>query len=77
MQAIQFETVVNGNSIRIPEQYMGEIPYSVMVTLVPTSKTRPKLKPRAKAGELSIDDFTPFIDTRNFKFDREEANERR
>jgi hypothetical protein len=34
--------------------------------------------PTARAGTLSPDDFTELkIDTRNFKFDREEANERR
>ena len=42
------------------------------------SKSNSNLKAKAKAGLLTVDDFTTLkIDTRGFKFDREEANVRR
>jgi hypothetical protein len=77
MRSIQFESIVEGGVIRIPAQYMGILPDTVKVTLVPAENTRPEFKPKAKAGALFPDDFTPMIDTRDWKFDREEANERR
>jgi hypothetical protein len=77
MNAIQFEAVVENDTIRIPERYRGNIHQGkVQVTLLTdfvfesTDKT--------KAGALTLTDFAEMeLDTRGFKFDREEANERR
>ena len=80
MSVIQFESRVEGNVIRIPDQYMDKIPDMITVSLVEVEE--PQVKPdrncRYEAGALLPDDFTALkLDTRNFKFDREEANERR
>jgi hypothetical protein len=75
MNAIQFESIIEGGVIRIPAQYMGKLPDSVKVTLVPTENMRNKFNPKARAGALSPNDFSALkIDTRGWKFDREEAN---
>ena len=39
MSVIQFETTVEDNLIRIPEQYIGQIPAKVAVTLVDVEKS--------------------------------------
>ena len=44
MSVIQFEPVVEGNIIRIPERYIGQISTKVTVTLVDVEK--PRLKPK-------------------------------
>jgi hypothetical protein len=77
MSAIQFETVVVGNTIRIPDQYTKEVPATVKVTLVPATESKVKYGSKTKAGMLPAGHFSAAkIDTRGFKFDREEANER-
>ena len=77
-QAIQFETIIEYGMIRIPEQYAETIPAAVKVTLSPVGTPPIKIGVKSKAGALTLEDFSAFkIDTRNFKFDREEANERR
>jgi hypothetical protein len=77
-QHIQFETVVESGVIRIPEQYVKSISEIVKVTLAPVSKPKITVGAKAKSGNLSSDDFRALsIDTRNWKFNREEANERR
>jgi hypothetical protein len=76
--SIQFETIVESGLIRIPKHYIETIPAAVKVTLAPINE--PRVRPGAKsgAGTLSFDDFSAFkIDTRAWKFNREEANERR
>ena len=75
MSVIQFESVVEGDIIRIPAQYIGKIPARVAVTLVDVEK--PRLKPKTRKELPSIEEFPPMLDTRGWKFDREEANERR
>ena len=77
MRAIQFEAVVNGGVIRIPEQYVKFVPAAVNVTLVPTEQERPKFRPKTKDKPFSIDEFPAVLDTKGWKFSREEANERR
>jgi hypothetical protein len=78
MKAIQFEAVVENNTIRIPEQYTGEIPSAVKVTLAPATESKIKYGALSKAGALPEGYFSAIkIDTRGFKFDREEANARR
>ena len=75
MSVIQFESVVEGDVIRIPEQYVGQIPAMVAVTLVDMEK--PRLKPKKQQELPGIDEFPAVLDTSGWKFDREEANERR
>ena len=78
MQTIQFESVIEGGVIRVPDRYIQEIPSPVQVTLAPISGVKIKPAPKAEAGSLSFDHFSALkIDTKNWKFDREEANERR
>jgi hypothetical protein len=76
-QTIQFESVVEDGIIRIPEQYMRQVPSNVTVTLAPTTQARVKFKAKTKEMPTAIDEFPAFLDTTSWKFSREEANERR
>ena len=76
MQAIQFETAVNGNIILIPEQYRNMVPSKVHVTLIPTDLGMSKTRPKTKAIPSNIDEIPAVLDTKGWKFNREEANER-
>jgi hypothetical protein len=76
--AIQFESVVEGGMIRIPKQFLKTVPSTVKVILAPASDAKIRFAPKSGAGELSGDEFDAVkIDTTVFRFDREEANERR
>jgi hypothetical protein len=77
MSAIQFEAVVENDTIRIPEQFRTYIRKGkVQVTLL-TDPVR-EFVDKTKAGTLTLDDFTELkLLTKDFKFDREEANARR
>jgi hypothetical protein len=76
-EAIQFETNVESGVIRIPEQYIRAVPATVKVTLVPVASPRVKAGEKAKPDALTLDDFSALkINTKGFKFNREEANER-
>lgn len=75
MSVIQFESVVEGDIIRIPKQYLSQIPYIVAVTLVDVEKSQ--FKTETTKEFPSIDEFPAVLDTRGWKFNREEANERR
>jgi hypothetical protein len=77
VKAIQFEAVVENDSIRIPEQYRNTVHRrKVRVTLLPDHVREPVDK--TKAGTLTLNDFTELqLPTKGFKFDREEANARR
>lgn len=77
-QAIQFESVVESGTIRIPEQYSKNVPTVVMVTLAPVKSPMIKMATKSKANTISLGDFSALqINTGGWKFDREEANERR
>jgi hypothetical protein len=77
MSAIQFEAVVENDTIRIPEQFRASVRKGkVQVTLLADPVREPIDK--TKAGTLTLDDFTELkLSTKGFKFDREEANARR
>ena len=75
MSVTQFETTREGNLIRIPEQYMDKIPAVITVSFVDVEE--PQLKPKIRKELPSIDEFPPILDTRGWKFDRDEANARR
>jgi len=77
MSVIQFETTVENNLIRIPDQFIDRIPARVSVTLVDVEKPRFRSKTK-RVKPSSIEEFSDLkLDTSNWKFDREEANERR
>ena len=77
MRTIQFESVVNNNIIAIPIKYRGKIRSGSKVKVSTTILSGTLANAKMKAGALSVNDFTALrIDTRGFKFDREEANER-
>ncbi|MDR1049544.1 MAG: hypothetical protein LBP95_00380 [Deltaproteobacteria bacterium] len=77
-QTIQFEGSIENGVIRVPEQYVNALPETVDVTLAPVSVPLIRIGKRSKAGELLPTDFSALkIDARGWKFDREEANERR
>jgi hypothetical protein len=76
MTAIHFEAVVVENTIKIPDRYTNDVPAVVKVILAPVSNAKVKYSAGAKAGMLSSESFSAVkIDTRGFRFDREEANE--
>jgi hypothetical protein len=78
MRVIQFDTIVAGGAIQIPEQYLKLLPTNVNVTLVPSDKQkRAKFRQKTEDEPLNIDEFPAILDTKGFKFSREEANERR
>jgi hypothetical protein len=54
---------------------MDQIPAMVTVTLMDAEK--PRFRPKAKDQLPDIQEFVPFLDTRGWKFNREEASERR
>ena len=77
MRTIQFESVVNDNIIAIPVRYRTKIRSGSKVNVTTTLSSGNPANTKTKAGALSVNDFTALqIDTRGFKFDREEANER-
>jgi C4-type Zn-finger protein len=79
MHSYEFKTIVEDNIIHLPEEMRGKISHAVKVTLSIEDEYSPSIVQgvNSKAGGLSIDDFQPFINTKGWKFDREEANERR
>jgi hypothetical protein len=77
MSVIRFESVIEDNMIRIPEEYIGRIPSAVTVTLTLMDAERPRFRPKTKKELPSLDEFPAMLDTTGWKFDREEAHERR
>ena len=67
------DTIVEEGIIRIPEEYAKSISSdTVSVTLMPVNT---KIHSKRKRGKVSSGDFSALkIDTRNWSFDREEAN---
>jgi hypothetical protein len=77
MNAIAFQSVLQNNVIEIPDQYHFDTQIPVLVTITLLADNKPVIIPRRKQGRVTEDNFTALrIDTKNFKFDREEANER-
>ncbi|GHV89621.1 hypothetical protein AGMMS50268_01240 [Spirochaetia bacterium] len=77
MSAITFKSEVRDNAIKIPEQYKGIISSQVVVTIRPTNEEGPIIYPPRNTGPITEANFQAAkIDTRNFVFNRDEANER-
>jgi hypothetical protein len=70
----EFQSIIRDGVIPIPKEYAGKIQSSavqVSITEITANSTQ-KVKP------FTFEDFSAIsIDTRSWKFDREEANERR
>ena len=77
MQIAEFETEIVDDTIHIPEDLKGSLPREVRVVLTDGAPYNPRI---TMAKEKIPADFDGFfnteIDVSNFKFDREEANER-
>ncbi|GHV78053.1 hypothetical protein AGMMS49942_28740 [Spirochaetia bacterium] len=77
MSAITFKSEVKDNVIKIPEQYKDLLTSTVVVTIRPTNEEGPIIYPPRNTGLISEANFQAAkIDTRNFVFNRDEANER-
>jgi hypothetical protein len=76
MNAIQFESVVENDTIRIPRQYKGRLPSAVLVTIIPATDVQPVFQAKTKQKPSGIEEFPVLLDTKGWTFDREEANER-
>jgi hypothetical protein len=84
--AIEFEAAVENGVIRIPEAYReaaARFSAPLCVTLEENRRyteqnaPRSRIIPRKGSGPITEANFTAMkIDTRNWKFNREEANER-
>ena len=72
--SISFESVIENDFIKIPEQYKCYFDGGAYVTVVINMLSGSDDKPCEK---LSLEDFPEMkLDTRGWKFNREEANER-
>jgi len=76
-QLIQFKGKIDNGLIHVPEIYLKDIPAMVEITITPIQKSRPAYKARLKDKPASIDEFPMLLNTSVWKFNREEANERR
>ena len=68
MQAFEFNSIVEKGNIKIPEKYLKSITSPVKVIILAQENHRSNNNKR-KFIAMSLD-------TRGFKFDRQEANER-
>ena len=67
MYAIEFQSTIDKGVIQIPTQYIDKINNKVKVIVLSEEKKKTKKNNRFNIVE---------IDTKNFKFNREEANAR-
>jgi hypothetical protein len=75
MNAIQFESVIENGTIRIPKQYDSWGTTPVLVTIIPTTEAAPSFLAKTKQKPSGIDEFPALLDTKGWKFNRDEANE--
>ena len=67
MKAFEFSTIVKEGNIRVPDKYLAQIKSPVKVIVLAQDYSPPLNKKKFTAMSL---------DTRGYKFDRDEANER-
>ncbi|MDR3243634.1 MAG: hypothetical protein LBT79_02670 [Elusimicrobiota bacterium] len=70
MEAIRFQAEIKNGIIEIPKQYVGQIAALATVSVMPNTQ---KPKRRYIDGTFTV----MKTDVKNYKFNREEANERR
>ncbi|MDR3243785.1 MAG: hypothetical protein LBT79_03450 [Elusimicrobiota bacterium] len=66
MIEIKFQADIKNGMIEIPKQYIGQLSSPAAVSIISAKKNNKK--------RLTEADFSAFIDTKNWKFNREEAN---
>ena len=69
MHAIEFKSKIDNGIINIPEEYKEETEKMVYAKVIILPEGRPEKRKKAKFNAISIN-------TKGFKFDREEANAR-
>jgi len=72
MHAYEFYATPENGSIKIPEKYRDKITSGVKVILLENKLSEKGADARHKSDLL----LTPTLNTKNWKFSREEANER-
>jgi hypothetical protein len=76
MRAIQFESVIQNDTIRIPKQYNGWGASPVLVTIIPAAEAAPSFLAKTRQKPSGIDEFPALLNTKGWIFNRDEANER-
>jgi len=79
MHAVEFETEIVNDTISIPQEYTDSLPHKVRVIIMDElSSERGDIIRTRRKRTVTADDFNSVvIDMTKFKFNREEANERR
>jgi hypothetical protein len=79
MQSVEFETEIVNDTISIPQEHRDNLPHKVRVIIMDElSSHHPDIIRTKRKYKVTADDFNSVvIDTTKFKFNREEANERR
>ncbi|MDR1786147.1 MAG: hypothetical protein LBR23_06785 [Spirochaetaceae bacterium] len=73
-EAIAFQTVVENDVIKIPDEFQGKFRSPIWILATPTEQKKRHTK---IIKPFTIDDFAPpTIKTKGWKFNREEANAR-
>ncbi len=67
MLAVEFNSIIDDGIIRIPEEFAKQVGHKVRVILLTDNNEIKDVKPKFSALSLN---------TKDFKFSREEANER-
>ena len=75
MQSIEFESEIKEGIITVPKQYAQFFKGIVRIIIMPANNDKIRLAP--EPGPVTAAEFTPTINTEGWKFNREEANERR
>jgi len=74
MRTLEFETTMENGAIVIPEHLANEKPSHIKVVYHYDPHSNKKEKQPSKKSDMIL---PPFIDTKGWKFCREEANARR
>jgi hypothetical protein len=77
MQTVEFETEIINDTICIPQEYRKKFLHKAKVIITDSNFSSSYIVRTKKKNIVTPNDFKSVkIDTRNFKFNREEANER-
>jgi hypothetical protein len=77
MQTVEFETEIINDTICIPQEYRNNLPHKAKVIIMDSIISNPYIVRTKQKNTVTSNDFKCVkIDTCNFKFNREEANER-
>jgi hypothetical protein len=73
MQAYEFNAVMENGFIPVPEPYRSRINKNVKVIIFERKSSQSEKETKINKADLLL---PPSLDTRGWKFDKEEANER-